>query len=159
MRRKYLILGLTILFLSISQTFAQSTGVTVKLLDNSEQQFTLTNTGKFYFQNGMIMIDEGNGSVTPIAVSTIRRITLQAGSGIESFSTDASLLVYPNPTSDKLFFASEQVKTVEVAIYSMSGQLLMKSQTTTAESIDVSSLSKGIYIIKINEQTLKFSKL
>jgi len=147
----------TLLF--ANQSFAQTTGATVKLWDDSEQQFTLTNAGKFYFQNGNIIIDEGNGNVNSIAVSSIRKITLQAGNSIENYSVAGSLLIYPNPTSDKLFFASEQLQNVNVAIYSMSGQLLQQVQTNTSESIDVSSLSKGIYIIKINEQTHKFSKL
>jgi hypothetical protein len=55
--------------------------------------------------------------------------------------------------------SSETEQQVLVSIFSLNGQKLMQQQMSTSESIDVSSLAKGIYIIKINETSYKFSKL
>lgn len=160
MKKLFMIAVLIFLsLLTINQTIAQTTGVTVKLWDNSEQQFQLSNSGKFYFQNSNLIIDEGNGTTTPIAIANIRRITLQAGNSIENYTATSNFLIYPNPTSDKLFFATDQNQMVEVAVYGLNGQLLQKSQINTSDYIDVSNLAKGFYVIKINEQSFKFSKL
>ena len=40
----------------------------------------------------------------------------------------------------------------------MNGQLLLSEKMNTSESLNVSSLAKGMYLIRINEQNYKFSK-
>ena len=54
---------------------------------------------------------------------------------------------YPNPANDKIVLSANHCKT---EIYSISGQLL-KSHTT--KEIDVSDLSDGIYVLKIEDST------
>jgi surface protein len=66
--------------------------------------------------------------------------------------------IYPNPTSDKLHIDGLVVQ--DVVIYSVLGKEVVK--ISNQNSIDVSSLSKGIYFIKvsdgINSSTKKFIK-
>ncbi|RXM52837.1 hypothetical protein BOQ64_07675 [Chryseobacterium sp. CH25] len=68
---------------------------------------------------------------------------------------EQELVVYPNPTSDKVFIKGEKVSDAE--IYSMEGRkmsIILKSD----QSIDVSHLPKGIYLLKLkikNEITTK----
>ena len=66
--------------------------------------------------------------------------------------------IYPNPTSDKLYIDGLIVK--DVIIYSVIGKAGLKM--TNQNTIDVSSLSKGVYFIKvsdgINSSTKKFIK-
>ena len=106
------------------------------------------------------MLDQSG--VTPaIPLETIKRLELDAVSNFISVADwgESTILIYPNPTSDKLYFSSPSEQNVLVAIYSLNGQLLKREQVSTSENLDVSSLSKGIYIIKVNDQIYKFSKL
>ncbi|WP_045500697.1 T9SS type A sorting domain-containing protein [Chryseobacterium sp. StRB126] len=68
---------------------------------------------------------------------------------------EKELVIYPNPTSDKVFIKGEKVSEAE--IYSMEGKKL--NVTLKADqSIDVSHLPKGIYLLKLkmkNEVTTK----
>jgi hypothetical protein len=68
------------------------------------------------------------------------------------------LEIYPNPINSDVFFIKTE-KNATVTIYNVLGKKL-KSATITADknSIDVSNLSKGIFIIKINIETKSFTK-
>ncbi|MDR2204927.1 MAG: T9SS type A sorting domain-containing protein [Flavobacteriaceae bacterium] len=66
------------------------------------------------------------------------------------------ILVYPNPVKDVLYiqrFDSAQRDKAE--IYDMSGK---KVKTFNGNSVNVSNLQKGMYILKIDGQTVKFIK-
>ena len=162
---KKIILSLGLLFSSlmwVNVAFAQTihtTNVTVVYSDNQPDSF-FENVTQFSFSGDNLLINQ-NGTVTPISRSIIRKLTLEdvTTSSIETYDENARIFIYPNPTSDKLNMASETEQQVLVSIFSLSGQKLMQQQMSTSESIDVSSLAKGIYIIKINETSYKFSKL
>lgn len=68
--------------------------------------------------------------------------------------------IYPNPTSDRLFIKSKElVKSVKV--YNILGSEFVVNMLTN-ETIDVSTLSSGMYVLKLysdtSEQTFKFIK-
>ena len=164
MRGKFFAVGLLLLCLMCggklaAQSVIQTTDVTV-VYSNSQSNSTFENVTKFYFSNGNLIIDQ-SGVETSIPVSTVRRLELDAISTFNAISewNEDAIFVYPNPTSDKLFFSCKENQEVTVSVYSMNGQLLQSEQMNTSESLNVSSLAKGMYIIRINNQNYKFSKL
>jgi hypothetical protein len=61
------------------------------------------------------------------------------------------LKVYPNPVSNgKLYISSANNIEKQVAIYNILGQQVIQTKTTSGE-INVSSLGKGGYFLKITE--------
>lgn len=67
-------------------------------------------------------------------------------------SKEASLLVYPNPVEDELRInLSNNIGTVKMKIYSLSGKEVMHHEAEYAETIiqNVSALGKGHYILKL----------
>ncbi len=61
------------------------------------------------------------------------------------------LLIYPNPTSNKLTIESPQQATIE--ILNIQGQILRAfSAKSNKETIDVSTLSNGVYIIGVRTE-------
>lgn len=67
--------------------------------------------------------------------------------GTSDLSKD-QLSVYPNPVKDILNVTTSDRKVMEVAFYSMDGKLV-KSLKENISNIDVSSLPKGVYIVKV----------
>lgn len=70
-------------------------------------------------------------------------------------------VVYPNPTQNTLHVQSATVAVAEVAVFSISGQQLLRAETPV---VDVSGLSAGLYLVRIkgsdaSESTVKFQKI
>lgn len=88
-----------------------------------------------------------NSASTPIVVD--------ACLNVEMLSSDA-ISVYPNPASDKLFIEGPGVKSV--VFYNLLGKEMLSFEKAQS-SYDLSSLSKGTYIVKVltdkAEKTIK----
>ncbi|CAM3591611.1 alpha-amylase family glycosyl hydrolase [Flavobacterium gelidilacus] len=79
----------------------------------------------------------------------------------ENFNFDTSFILYPNPVNESFALS---IDTKRIEIYNVTGQLV-KSFTNkfSDESVSVSDLQKGIYLVKVidinnNQATKKFIK-
>jgi hypothetical protein len=76
-------------------------------------------------------------------------------------TTNYKLRVYPNPTAGKLTIDNGQLTINNMEIYDMMGRVLNNCQFSILNSpltIDVSHLPTGIYLLIIDNQTVKFVK-
>lgn len=67
------------------------------------------------------------------------------------------VILFPNPVKNELYLKGI-LKITEYEIYSADGKLVKKEKYDTRNSVNVSQLIPGIYIIKINGENLKFIK-
>lgn len=74
----------------------------------------------------------------------------------ESVKKD-EVILFPNPVKNELYLKGI-LKITEYEIYSADGKLVKKGKYDTRNSVNVSQLIPGIYIIKINGENLKFIK-
>lgn len=79
------------------------------------------------------------------------RIYQEEALSIDDKETAHSTKLYPNPVDCVLNIESKD-SIVQYSIYNMIGKLLMKGKLDNT-SIDVSQLSKGIYILKLRDQS------
>ena len=103
-------------------------------------------------------------ALTPDAVNTTEKtITITADFEAEALlflRSTASLsmkhvaemqvTVYPNPTTDALYLDLPPETIEDVVVYNMLGQRVLKPQTS--QSIDVSMLKPGVYLLKLKDQ-------
>jgi hypothetical protein len=68
-------------------------------------------------------------------------------------NNQSSVSVYPNPVTDQLFIKADG--DVQVVLYSANGAVVKKS---SEKQINVSDLSKGIYLVRVNGETKKIIK-
>ncbi|UKB80490.1 T9SS type A sorting domain-containing protein [Chryseobacterium sp. MEBOG07] len=81
--------------------------------------------------------------------------SVQSVLGTAEIKSDKQLVIYPNPVSDKVYIKGEKVSEAEM--YSMDGRKL-NITVNGDQSIDVSHLPKGVYLLKLkikNEITTK----
>jgi len=75
----------------------------------------------------------------------------------ESRLLGSQIVLYPNPTNDKLTISNLQSSINQIVIYSMLGEKIFPAvylQTTNSQlrtEIDISSLTNGIYILQISD--------
>jgi endonuclease I/chitodextrinase len=89
---------------------------------------------------------------------TVDDIGIYAATAGLNTSNFNNFKIYPNPTNgNKIYFNLTQ--DVKVTIYNVLGKLIQtKNVNTNTNSIDISKLSKGMYILKINSENQFITK-
>jgi len=98
---------------------------------------------------------------TNIAGNAIKGLSITIGSvGIAETQCNASVRVYPNPTSGQLTITNYELReNTIIEIYNVVGQNVGAYPCGRPEmTIDVSHLAAGLYYLKVNNQVIKFIK-
>lgn len=141
---------------------AQSTyvHVTITLNDGTEATYDMQSTSYMYFEEGMkLVITEGSDGTNVVSypLADIRKITCEELVGtIENTSADVSL--YPNPVHDMLHFRNITGQHI-ANIYALDGRLIKSFQITGSQSVDISDLPSGMYLVNVSSSTFKMMKL
>lgn len=154
-------LCLFVLFCSIP--IHAQTDVIIHYTDNTEKTFSVTENGKIYFSDDNLIIEEDFGNPVTIAISVIRKLVFesQTSSSSSIFQDQPDInrvFIYPNPTQNYLQIANLETGKANIRIFSVSGSLMWQDTITSDSNIDVSQFPAGLYLIQINETTLKFTK-
>ena len=86
------------------------------------------------------------------------------GVGIEVFSFEESILIYPNPAEDfvNIEFAVSAVQKFEIALISVQGQILYLNEIESGETdkiqIELGDLSTGLHFLQIKMGESNFTK-
>ena len=99
---------------------------------------------------------EDDGSLSIFADEAISIAYQTATASISEFAKQG-VSVYPNPAQQLLHIDSPQARTVTYTVYDLGGKrLLTDHQSGTAHRINVSDLSKGVYLLtaKLGNQNL-----
>jgi len=74
-------------------------------------------------------------------------------------SINNNLKIYPNPSKDIIKVEGLDLwKSSVIEIYNMSGNKVYTNQNLTKDEIDISLLSKGVYIMKVQDGNSLFSE-
>lgn len=150
---------LAFMLLLMGSVFVKAqTTVTVNYFDESNQVFSVEESGKLFFNDDNLMINTNGTNTTSIPVALIKRITFSEEMMETTELAIENLVLYPNPTTNFIRIQSNSGELIDVKIYSMQGQLLLSGKYFSSENIDVSSLEKGIYVVKADKSNLKMIK-
>ena len=96
-----------------------------------------------------LLVQASDGALSDSATVIINLIDVDEEEEEETLSlTDASAMIYPNPSNGIVNIKMAALK--EATIYNLSGKRIMRS---TDNRIDVSTLSEGVYIIKLENKS------
>ena len=163
MNRKVLIAMVFMLAMLASiKTFAQTTDITVHFrVDVNSAPTELQDVKKFYFEGENVVFKLGDGTTTSFAMTDVKKMTLNytPDDFTEVDEMSANEGIFPNPAADMLYFNFDVKSDVTMQIFSATGQLVMEKNLSSENAVDISSLNEGLYIVKIDGKTYKFSKL
>ena len=145
------------LTITCALSYAQ-TEVELQMHNAGTQTFTVSDAGKIYFDNGYLLVDEGNGIPYSFPLSDIKKMLFDHITSVETIET-SNIRIYPNPVSNLLKISSEQNTDIPYQIYAMDGRLVMSGTAHSDEPVSVVSLAPGLYMLKIDGKTFKISKL
>lgn len=140
--------------------FSQSTLLGIKKTDGSEKNISLSALGKITFSENNLILNYPGGSNEVVAISSIRKLVFGAPTGVSLSKVDKSIRIYPNPATDYIVLKDVPEGEMCVSIFSVSGSPVLRLPLSSAsQPIDISRLPQGLYILKVNNQALKFTKL
>ena len=137
---------------------AQTTIVDIHLNGGGTQSFEIADNGKLYFQNDYLFIEDGLNLPYSLPVSSIQKMNFSYIAGIQEIEA-AGYKIYPNPASSYLKILSQDTDLNHYQIFSSDGRIVLEGVSRNEESVDIHTLSKGLYIIKVNDKTFKITKL
>ncbi len=119
-------------------------------LENNSGQLTVSTSSALDFETiptFNLDIDVSDGVLSDLAIFTINLTDVDEEEETLSLA-DASEMIYPNPSDGIINIKMASFK--EATIYNLSGKRIMRS---TDNRIDVSALSEGVYIIKLENKS------
>jgi hypothetical protein len=138
--------------LSTAPSFTIRTTTNCVAPTSSQWRTETTNLSSILGQNNVMFAfenisDWGNW----IYVDNIN-ITAVNTTGIASLGSKTGVIVYPNPAHSNLFINTDE-NTTSVSVTDIIGQTVIGDQKVAAQqtnSIDISSLADGVYLVKVN---------
>lgn len=101
-------------------------------------------------QSGNATAGTGNVEIDELRLNTTWASVTSASLSVKE-NQIAGLNIYPNPvTNGKFFISTEANADKSVVIFDVLGKQVVK--TTATESVNVSNLNAGVYIVKITEE-------
>jgi len=74
---------------------------------------------------------------------------------VPQFEIATNIVAYPNPTTAGISFESDiNLSNQEVSVFNNAGQLVSKKQISGNNSVDLSELPTGIYLIRFSDKKL-----
>lgn len=89
---------------------------------------------------------------------TLGSVNMSLTSTLDQIDQGRSFSIYPNPTSDNIYLRFEESidPSTELTIVNIMGQTLLNTQLKYFYNLDVRSWSKGLYILKIGQDSKIF---
>lgn len=151
MKRLIIVTFLSGLFLS-----SQAVNITVVRLTGKTEEVEKVDVVKFPSSN-KIQLKLINGKTKDL--DQVRTITFDdINTAVENVISQSSISVYPNPTADMLIVEGVSSKE-EIGIYSVNGTKVLSVQSQEGiNTINVSGLPNGVYLLKYSSETFKLIK-
>jgi hypothetical protein len=73
-------------------------------------------------------------------------------------SLENSISVFPNPTNDLLNIATSSTQKITAQLFDINGKLHIEQVFDANATMSLKSLSKGIYVLKLNNNTQHFTR-
>ena len=117
---------------------------------------TSVNSSSLSEINGFFVRLDANANTPPTTIDELRVaqswaevVGQTATASVSSFALN-KVKLYPNPVKNNLFINSNEINFDAVSIYSVEGKQVLSQNQILDNTIDVSNLASGIYVVKLN---------
>jgi hypothetical protein len=143
---------------------AQVNNLVIKFSNGNERNLLISNVKSITFPTSTMLTlnvrnDGGNGVYS---TSDIQKMYFETtATETPSIADNCNdLIVYPNPTQGLIYFKNLPDQTSTIRISTINGvQVFVGRIASSVQSIDLSFLAKGVYLMIIDNKTVKLIKL
>lgn len=142
-----------------SEIKAQS--LIIKQYDGTENTEPLSSVRNLSFSGSDLMLTFTSGSSDIYGLSTIRKIYFDTNISVNENDelSNKGLHIFPNPAENSITVHGIANEVAIVNIYRTDGSLVISQAVfSEVQTLDISQLSSGLYLITMNGQSAKFIK-
>jgi len=162
MANKQILIGLLLFnFIIPTNNCAQTQdNLTLKFKDGSQTVSLINTLDRITFSRGNVILKKTDSSLISFVFTNIDRLSFGVFSGLpETFKDETSIRVYPIPATNFIMLKNLPEGEVNIQIFRLDGVVLMnKKLSDSTQQIDISNFANGLYLLKVNNKTLKFTK-
>jgi hypothetical protein len=147
--------------LAVGAVAGAETTMTISNPGESSKTVNITDDATVSFADGKVEFAKAsNAAKETFLLTEDTEITFNGSwNGVADVAADlCSLRLRQNPVGDLLEVVGNIDAPARLQIYAISGSRVMLSPQWQGESVDVSALTPGLYILKINNNRIKFLK-
>jgi hypothetical protein len=142
----------------------QAQNLILKTKGGTEQIKPLGSLKKITFSNNNLLVNYLSGPAETYSLSTISKLYFKStvtGTSSIALNSEARILsIYPNPVNNVIYIQNAPEEISTVLIYRLDGVKVLQAQISEGNScIQAGTLAKGLYLLKLNNQAIKFIKL
>lgn len=138
----------------------QATRLMVNKTDATNDPIELPEIKDLTFSAGTMHINLMDGTVRTFTLEAVKNLLFTSGTTpLTQLPAAGSMTIFPNPATDFINIEALPANSAQIEVYSMSGHRVMTEMIHQhKQSINVSHLPTGIYILKVGGHTIKFQK-
>jgi uncharacterized protein YwlG (UPF0340 family) len=109
---------------------------------------------------GEIVVNPVNESQSSSGIIGILAQVNQQTLEVPQLDLNSKITVFPNPTTSVISFQTKvDLVNEKVSVYNLSGKLVSKKQVSTENSIDLSDVANGVYLITFENKKINSFKI
>ena len=156
MKRKKLLIAAG---LALSAACYAQDNVTVNTA-SGQKVYKMDDIESITFDGATMKVNKNSKETETINIAEITNISFDVSTGVNGLKVkDENLLISVKAGSNIIEIGGyDNSKNYSVDIFNTAGAKVLGYANWRGEQLNISSLSKGVYVLKINNTTLKFSK-
>jgi hypothetical protein len=154
------IIGRLILFcLMLAGTVHAGSNLNIVNQLGAEKLVTASSLRTITFSGSNLNLNYQDGNSESVVLTDIRKLYFSSLPTVLKAEQKIGLILYPNPVSQTLSLRNIPEGATVATIWHISGRKVMQATLTSENpTLDVSGLASGLYLLKIQNLTLRFSK-
>jgi len=156
MKQKHTCLFILAIALCIAPAL-QAQNMVLRLQGGSDQTIPLSNLQKITFSNNNLVLNYVSGGTQLYGLYSLEKIFFSPYTYMKKTYSPTSNIFF-NPADNQIHFRNLSEGQYPVVVYQSDGRMVVNTTITSNESVDMSNFPSSIYLIRINNQTLKFKK-
>jgi hypothetical protein len=137
---------------------AQTQALNIANTDGSVKSVKLTDIKKINFSGSNMVLNLQSGTAESVLISGVNRMYFSLYTSLNNVFGSSALSVFPNPALDIISFKNLTDTPTLISVFNVTGSKVCDLLINN-NSVDISSLRKGIYLMKVGTQIVKITKL
>lgn len=126
---------------------------------SGKKMYTTGEIKKITFNGNAMSVRKVRGMQSDeFQLADVENIVFSLTTGISGVKTDDGKLTISSPAGSNMIYIAgyDETKRYMLGVYAVDGKMVVQRDGWCGEPIDVSSLPKGVYVLKINDMSVKF---